>query len=166
MLSSALLEDVMLKQKYKGCPSSLQDMSLTSKYDHTHHSLPEPLLGLASLKCLSVRFPSLTSLQNGISRLTVLETLRIEGLQGTLVVEPGASSESISINGSSPGLTACESHCQGHHKVSTSIDVGAAAQCAAKAPGMLAVWACWVFGMATSGGKVLSEPGLASVVSA
>ncbi len=64
-------------------------MSLTSKYDHTHHSLPEPLLGLASLRILSVRFPSLTSLQNGISRLTMLETLRIEGLQGTLVVEPG-----------------------------------------------------------------------------
>ena len=67
----------------------LQDMSLTSKYDHTHHSLPEPLLGLASLKSLSVRFPSLTSLQNGISRLTLLERLRIEGLQGTLLVEPG-----------------------------------------------------------------------------
>jgi len=67
----------------------LQDMSLTSKYDHTHHSLPEPLLGLASLKSLSVRFPSLTSLQNGISRLTALEHLRIEGLQGTLIVEPG-----------------------------------------------------------------------------
>ncbi|CAL5223489.1 g6014 [Coccomyxa viridis] len=69
--------------------TALEDMSLTSKYDHTHHSLPEPLLGLASLRILSVRFPSLTSLQNGISRLTMLETLRIEGLQGTLVVEPG-----------------------------------------------------------------------------
>ena len=64
-------------------------MSLTSKYDHTHHSLPEPLLGLASLRSLSVRFPSLTSLQNGISRLPLLETLRVEGLQGALVVEPG-----------------------------------------------------------------------------
>lgn len=68
----------------------LQDMSLTSKYDHTHHALPEPLLGLASLKSLSVRFPSLNCLQNGISRLTALQHLRIEGLQGTLVVEPGA----------------------------------------------------------------------------
>ncbi|CAK0785297.1 hypothetical protein CVIRNUC_008504 [Coccomyxa viridis] len=69
--------------------TALEEMSLTSKYDHSHHSLPEPLLELQSLKRLSVRFPSLACLQNGLSRLTALETLRVEGLQSTLIVEPG-----------------------------------------------------------------------------
>ena len=68
-------------------------MSLTSKYDHSHHALPEPLLDLRSLKRLSVRFPSLTCLQNGLSRLTALEALRVEGLQSTLIVEPGAHND-------------------------------------------------------------------------
>ena len=72
------------------CGPAEQEMSLTSKYDHSHHSLPEPLLELRSLKRLSVRFPSLACLQNGLSRLTALETLRVEGLQSTLIVEPGA----------------------------------------------------------------------------
>ena len=89
----------------------LQAMSLTSKYDHTHHSLPEPLLGLASLRSLSVRFPSLTSLQNSISRLTLLETLRIEGLQGALVVEPGVPSEPSDARRSVSALAARKPHC-------------------------------------------------------
>ena len=72
------------------CVPAAQEMSLTSKYDHSHHSLPEPLLELHSLKRLSVRFPSLACLQSGLSRLTALETLRVEGLQSTLIVEPGA----------------------------------------------------------------------------
>ena len=72
------------------CAPAEQEMSLTSKYDHSHHSLPEPLLELQSLKRLSVRFPSLACLQNGLSRLAALETLRVEGLQSTLIVEPGA----------------------------------------------------------------------------
>ncbi len=85
-----LLSRFSLATKRRGLP--LQDMSLTSKYDHTHHALPEPLLALPSLRSLSVRFPSLNCLQNGISRLTALQHLRIEGLQGTLVVEPGGHS--------------------------------------------------------------------------
>ena len=67
-----------------------QDVSLTSKYDNAQHCLPEPLLGLPSLRQLLVRFPSLTGIQNDISRLTALEVLRVEGLQGTLIIEPGA----------------------------------------------------------------------------
>lgn len=86
----AIAHDVIRRWNRMPC-DYVQDMSLTSKYDHTHHSLPEPLLGLASLKSLSARFPSLTSLQSGISRLTMLECLRIEGLQGTLLVEPGGA---------------------------------------------------------------------------
>jgi hypothetical protein len=65
-----------------------QEVSLTSKYDNTHHCMPEPLLSLGRLRQLHVRFPSLTSLQGAVSKLTALEVLRIEGLQGTLIVEP------------------------------------------------------------------------------
>jgi hypothetical protein len=68
---------------------TLQDVSLTSKYDNAHHCLPEPLLGLPSLRQLLVRFPSLTGIQDAVSRLTSLEVLRVEGLQGTLIIEPG-----------------------------------------------------------------------------
>ena len=68
-----------------------QDVNLCSKYDNSHHCLPEPLLALPSLRQLLVRFPSLTSVQAGVSQLTRLEVLRIEGLQGKLVIEPGAA---------------------------------------------------------------------------
>lgn len=87
---------------------ALQEVSLTSKYDHTHHSLPEPLLGLASLKSLAVRFPSLTSLQSGLSRLTNLERLRVEGLQGTLILDPGRKNPSCPLKHSCcPPLVLC-----------------------------------------------------------
>ena len=65
-------------------------MSLTSKYDNSHHCLPEPLLALPKLRQLLVRFPSLTGIQNTVSKLTSLEVLRVEGLQQTLLIEPGA----------------------------------------------------------------------------
>ena len=71
------------------CTPPPQDVSLTSKYDNSHHCLPEPLLALPSLRQLLDRFPSLTGIQNDISRLTTLEVLRVEGLQGTLIIEPG-----------------------------------------------------------------------------
>ena len=64
-------------------------MSLTSKYDNSHHCLPEPLLALPKLRQLLVRFPSLTGIQNAVSKLTSLEVLRVEGLQQTLLIEPG-----------------------------------------------------------------------------
>ncbi|KAK9918587.1 hypothetical protein WJX75_005176 [Coccomyxa subellipsoidea] len=67
----------------------LQEVSLTSKYDNTHHCLPEPLLCLGRLRVLHIRFPSLTSIQNAISKLTALQRLRIEGLQGGLSIDPG-----------------------------------------------------------------------------
>ena len=67
-----------------------QEVSLTSKYDNTHHCLPEPLLCLGRLRVLHIRFPSLTSIQNAISKLTALQRLRIEGLQGGLSIDPGA----------------------------------------------------------------------------
>ena len=68
---------------------ALQDVSLTSKYDNSHHCLPEPLLALPKLRQLLVRFPSLTGIQNAVSKLTSLEVLRVEGLQQTLLIEPG-----------------------------------------------------------------------------
>lgn len=68
-----------------------KEVSLTSKYDNTHHCLPEPLLCLNKLRQLHVRFPSLTSLQSGVCKLTALEHLRIEGLQGTLIIEPAGT---------------------------------------------------------------------------
>ncbi|CAL8471537.1 g11079 [Coccomyxa elongata] len=67
----------------------LQEVSLTSKYDNTHHALPEPLLCLGQLRSLHIRFPSLTSIQGAVSKLTALQRLRIEGLQGSLSIEPG-----------------------------------------------------------------------------
>lgn len=63
---------------------------MTSKYDNTHHALPEPLLCLRQLRSLHIRFPSLTSIQSSVSKLTALQRLRIEGLQGSLSIEPGA----------------------------------------------------------------------------
>lgn len=75
---------------------STQEVNLTSKYDNTHHCLPESLLCLGRLKTLHIRFPSLTSIQAAISKLTALERLRIEGLQGALAIEPGAKN-SISL---------------------------------------------------------------------
>lgn len=69
---------------------SSQEVSLTSKYDNTHHALPEPLLCLGQLRSLHIRFPSLTSIQGTVSKLTALQRLRIEGLQGSLSIEPGA----------------------------------------------------------------------------